>query len=113
MKHKGTITDTDNGVVQAKLMLDMSALSDLVGASEVPFQRLDEEVGLSPAAMEGLLNARYCKIGDSSQTYRRVFDYTCWETAFYTYLCITIGEGQETYRLNYDKQGDMWTITEE
>lgn len=117
MKHKGIIQD--EGIVSARLMVDMESLYDTFGEKNVSgiatlTQSEMDAFGLTEDAVDGLLDARYNKIASNIAGIRDIWSYDGYEVGAYIYLFIRQGDGSDVlnaYSLTKTKSNNTWRIT--
>lgn len=117
MKHKGIIQA--EGVVSARLMVDMESLYDTFGEKNVSgiatlTQSEMDAFGLTEEAVDALLDARYNKIASNIAENRDIWSYDGYEQGSYIYLFIRQGDGAEVlnaYSLTKTKSNNTWRVT--
>ena len=117
MKHKGKIQA--EGIVSARLMVDMESLYDTFESKHVSgvatlTQSEMDAFGLTEEAVDALLDARYNKIASNIAGIRDIWSYDGYEDGAYIYLFIRQGDGADTmyaYSLRKTKSNNTWRIT--
>lgn len=116
MKHKGEIQD--EGIVSARLMVDMESLYDTwesksaSGIATLTQSEMDA-FGLTEDAVDALLDARYNKIASNIAGYRQVWSYDGYDEGSYIYLFIRQGDGADVlnaYSLRKTKSNNTWRV---
>ena len=117
MEHKGKIQA--EGIVSARLMVDMESLYDTFGEKNVSgvatiTQSEMDAFGLTEEAVDALLDARYNKIASNIAENRDIWSYDGYEIGTYIYLFIRQGDGSDVlnaYSLTKTKSNNTWKVT--
>ena len=107
MKHKGIIQD--EGIVSARLMVDMSALWSIMDNGGRATHDEMQSIGFTTEAVEKLMRGGYNKI--CSIDGLNLYSYDGYSTVE-GLVMLYVTQGGEGYRLAWNKEMDSWLVSQ-